>query len=143
MRRNGGSSIQKRKKCGRPPAGHVDLRQGGQSRDRLWAARRVRFLPPPFIPQKIGAPAPRMIQVLPLVERQTFPISNVGFDSFFVGAQHPKKFVSYGVRRSLKRLEPGEILTREEFIVHEVWKEHERRLGRVDTDSTEQPVEAT
>src|SRR5262249_49484328 len=100
--------LENRKECSRAPPGHITKRRALENISCAWASRQVRELWHALVPQEIGAPAARLVELLPLIERHTlFGIRNVRFKSGAVRDQNGGQLGSDVIGRCFNRLEPG------------------------------------
>ena len=87
MRRNMCLCIENRKKCRWPATRNIDLGRFTQRHHRLRAAHDTLFLSRTFVTQKVGAPAPRVIEFAPLIQGHTIRIGDIRLHTTHVLAQ--------------------------------------------------------
>ena len=83
----------------------------------------------PLIPEEVGAPAARAVEVAPLIERHARRKIDVGLQALAVHSQHPEQLGADLLACRLDGIEPREVGTLEEFDPGELGKVHPGGLG--------------
>ena len=123
--------LENREKRVRSVLCHVALRCALQHLRGARASRQMLRLRHALVPQEVRAPAARLVELPPLVERHALGIGHVGLEPRLVGAQHRGELAADLIRCGLDRTQPGEFHTVEVLRRRKVRKVQERRLRHV------------
>src|SRR6266404_3889648 len=124
--------LENREEGGGPASWHIALGRILEQFGRTRAPGQVRGLGDTLIPQEIGAPATRLVELLPLIERHTvFGVRDVGFKSGPIGYEHRGELRADVICGSFDRIQPRKFRTLEKLQRRDFREVHEGRFGVV------------
>src|SRR5207248_8765331 len=95
-----------------------------------------------FVPQKVRAPAARLVELPPLVEGHAIAVGHVRLQSGLIGGQNARQLRADVLSRLLDRLQPREFCALEELDRRELRNIEEGRLRCVAPALAGQEVDA-
>ena len=134
--------IEDREESRRRVAGNVEQRQARKQLRGARAASQVLVHRLAVAPQVENAPAARVIQLGPLIERHALRIRDVRLETRGVLGEHALELFANIRGRGLELIEPGELRARIELARRQLREIQESRLGREDAAPAEERVDA-
>src|SRR5580692_6199983 len=142
VRRNVRLGIENGEHGGRTTARHLASRPGLERLDGAWETRDVIRYGSPFLPEIIDAPAARLIELAPLIERHSRGNIHVGPQYGGSLLKQVDEFGANVVGRRFNGIQPGKIAALVELDRRQARKIHEGRLRPINGLLAQQCLQA-
>ena len=134
--------LEYREERGRAARRHVALWRPLEQLRGARTARQMRRLRHRLVPQEVRAPAPRLVQFLPLPQRHPVRVGDVGLEPLAIRDQHGHELRTNLVGGRLDRVQPREIAAVEELDRGDLREIHEGRLRGIAAAPAGQQLDA-